>query len=195
VCRSRHWAVKNTAWNRQKWHSIDTSLKHIQNHNFSTSWTRPATSLGHQRAVKSFLIGPKLFKRCSIVLNYVQHIFPVGQKFLQGDSPPWLRACLEHRGNMTEYSFYNCIRYQNAKVRQSRCSNYQVVCKDANCVANHRRSQGGPGCHAPAKFLAYTVNFVLWKAAFQTKYCYSPKIKHFGPPKMLGWLRQCRNKI
>ena len=26
--------------NRQKWHSIDTSLEHIQNHNFSTSWTQ-----------------------------------------------------------------------------------------------------------------------------------------------------------
>jgi len=29
---------------------------------------------------------------------------------------------------MTEYSFYNCIRYLNAKTRQ--------VYKDANCVAN-----------------------------------------------------------
>jgi len=26
--------------NRQKWHSIDTCLKHIQNHNFSSSWTQ-----------------------------------------------------------------------------------------------------------------------------------------------------------
>jgi len=37
---------------------------------------------------------------------------------------------------MTEYSFLNCIRYRNAKTGQSICSNQQVVCKDANCVAN-----------------------------------------------------------
>jgi len=37
---------------------------------------------------------------------------------------------------MAEYSFYKGIRYRNAKTRQSICSNWQVVCKDANCVAN-----------------------------------------------------------
>jgi len=30
---------------------------------------------------------------------------------------------LVHRSNITEYSFYNCIRYRNAKTRQSICSN------------------------------------------------------------------------
>jgi len=29
----------------------------------------------------------------------------------------------EQRSNMTEYSFYNCTRYQNAKTRQRICSN------------------------------------------------------------------------
>jgi len=44
---------------------------------------------------------------------------------------------LEHRSNMTEYSFYNCIAYQNANTRQSICINQRMVCcKDANCVAN-----------------------------------------------------------
>jgi len=44
---------------------------------------------------------------------------------------------LEHRGNMADYLFYNCIRYRNAKTRQSICSKQQVVCcKDANYVAN-----------------------------------------------------------
>jgi len=43
---------------------------------------------------------------------------------------------LEDRSNMTEYSFYNCIRYRNAKTSQTICSNEQVVCKDANCVVN-----------------------------------------------------------
>jgi len=37
---------------------------------------------------------------------------------------------------MTEYSFYNCIRYRNAKTRQNIRSNQQVVRKDASCVAN-----------------------------------------------------------
>jgi len=37
---------------------------------------------------------------------------------------------------MTECSFYNGIRYQKVKTQQSICSNWQVVCKDANCVAN-----------------------------------------------------------
>jgi len=32
----------------------------------------------------------------------------------------------KHIRNMTEYSFYNCIRYQNAKTRQSVCSKLSV---------------------------------------------------------------------
>jgi len=31
---------------------------------------------------------------------------------------------LEHRHNMTEYSFYNRITYRNAETRQSICSKY-----------------------------------------------------------------------
>jgi len=49
--------------------------------------------------------------------------FQGGDKFCMEDSPLWLRACLEHKGKMTEYSFYNCIRYRNAKIRQSIYSN------------------------------------------------------------------------
>jgi len=30
---------------------------------------------------------------------------------------------VEHRRKMTDYSFWNCIRYRNAKTRQSICSN------------------------------------------------------------------------
>jgi len=51
----------------------------------------------------------------------------------------YLKSHLFHilnRSNVTEYSFYNCIRYRNAKTRQSICSNQQVVWIDANCVAN-----------------------------------------------------------
>jgi len=43
---------------------------------------------------------------------------------------------LEHKNIMAEYPLYNCISYRNGKTRQSMCSNYQVVRKDANCVAN-----------------------------------------------------------
>ena len=39
---------------------------------------------------------------------------------------------------MTEYSFYNCIKYKyrNITTKQSIRSNYQLVRKDATCVAN-----------------------------------------------------------
>jgi len=44
VYRSRHWAVKKTRTqlnnNRLKLHSIDTGLKHIQNHKISTFGTQ-----------------------------------------------------------------------------------------------------------------------------------------------------------
>jgi len=37
---------------------------------------------------------------------------------------------------MSEYSFYKVIRHRNAKQRQSICSSWQVVCKDANAEIN-----------------------------------------------------------
>jgi len=43
---------------------------------------------------------------------------------------------LEDKSMMTEYSFYNCIRYRNAKTWQNIRSNKQDVRKDANCVSN-----------------------------------------------------------
>jgi len=78
--------------------------------------------------------------------------FQVAKIFAGETRSPWLRACPENRGNMTEYSFYNCIRYRNAKIRQSICSNQQVVCKDASCVANHKRSQGAQDAMPPRYF-------------------------------------------
>ena len=38
----------------------------------------------------------------------------------------------------------------------------------------------------PPQFLENIVSFVLWEACFQTKYCYSPKIKHFVLSKISG---------
>jgi len=43
-------------------------------------WSRPVTSLGHQEGRRVFSEGPKVFKLCPIVSNYVQHIFPGGEK-------------------------------------------------------------------------------------------------------------------
>jgi len=48
---------------------------------------------------------------------------------------------------------------------------------------HHRRRQGGiQGGHAPPIFRTYS-HFVLREAFFQTRWCYSPKIKNFVPPK------------
>ena len=44
----------------------------------STDLTKPVASLGHQVGQRVFWEGPKLFKLCPIVLNYVQHIFQRG---------------------------------------------------------------------------------------------------------------------
>jgi len=44
----------------------------------------------------------------------------------------------------------------------------------------HRRSHGGP---RTPKFFGISIYFVPWEAVSEAKYCYSPKIKQFGPPK------------
>ena len=44
---------------------------------------RPVISLGHQEGQRAFCDGPKFFKLCGILSNYVQHIFPGGRKILQ----------------------------------------------------------------------------------------------------------------
>ena len=59
----------------------------------------------------------------SLVKTYVFNIFKITTF-----------SHLEHRRNLTEYSFYNCSRYQNAKTRQTSWSKLSV--EDAKCVAN-----------------------------------------------------------
>jgi len=39
-CAGAHSLGNTGLKNRNKWHSVDTFLKHIQNHHFSTSWTQ-----------------------------------------------------------------------------------------------------------------------------------------------------------
>jgi len=43
----------------------------------------------------------------------------------------------------------------------------------------------------PLQTCSISSDFVLWGVVSQTKYCYSPKVKRFWPPKILGWLRHC----
>jgi len=53
-----------------------------------------------------------------------------------------------------------------------------------------RRSQGAQGA-IPSKLLAYLVILCFEKQRPKQKYCCSHKVKHFGPTKILGWLRHC----
>jgi len=48
---------------------------------------RPVTSLGHYVKRRVFWEGPKFFKLCPRILNYVQHIFPGGAKNFQALRP------------------------------------------------------------------------------------------------------------
>jgi len=55
---------------------------------FTHASFRHVTSLGHQGVRRVFREGPKFFELCSMVLNFVQHIFPGEAKIFQGPSPP-----------------------------------------------------------------------------------------------------------
>jgi len=57
----------------------------------------------------------------------------------------------------------------------------------------HRRSQRGRGPW-PLQIFRISSHFVLSEAVSQTKYCCSPKIKHFDPSKNLGWPCHCARK-
>jgi len=54
----------------------------------------------------------------------------------------------------------------------------------------HKRSLVAQGA-MPPKIFSIPSHFVLWEAVPQTNYCFSPKIKNCGPPKILAWLRHC----
>jgi len=56
--------------------------------NFCPPSDQAVISLGNQRRRRVFREGPKFFKLCPVVLNYVQHIFTRWAKnFLGGESP------------------------------------------------------------------------------------------------------------
>ena len=50
------------------------------------------------------------------------------------------------------------------------------------------------GGHDLYKFFRISSHFVLKEAISQAKYCCSPKIRHFDPYKILGWLCHCARK-
>jgi len=50
------------------------------------------------------------------------------------------------------------------------------------------RESGG---HGPSKNFGIFSHFALQEAVSPTKYCCSPKIKHFDPPKILAWPCHC----
>jgi len=65
-CRSGNWQLSNAGWQK----------------------CRPVTSLGHQEGRRVFWEGPKIFKLCPIVSNYIQHVFPGGRTFFLGCFAP-----------------------------------------------------------------------------------------------------------
>jgi len=74
----------NQCWNAPKSKIFKSRSFHENcNLNCVTHVHWPITSLGHQAGRRVFWERPKFFKLCSIVLNYVQHIFPWGRKFFQ----------------------------------------------------------------------------------------------------------------
>jgi len=77
---------------------------------YPTNWSSrrlqstPVTSLGHQVWRKVFWEGSKYFKRCPIIFNYAQHIYPAGAKRFAGEAPtptppPQLSACCNPSGS------------------------------------------------------------------------------------------------
>jgi len=53
------------------------------------------------------------------------------------------------------------------------------IVKHFGCMGVARGAKG-------TQILSISSHFVFWESASQTKYCCSPKIKHFGPPKFFG---------
>ena len=83
-----------------------------------SSKSRPITSLGHQVGRRILWEGPKLFKLCPIVLNYVQHIFPSGDGKNWGAlPPPWLRAWEKDLWKHEELVSVNLSEFTLATVR------------------------------------------------------------------------------
>jgi len=75
------WRHRIDIWN--VWNPENHNYSRLKNLIFSRE-ARPVTNLGHQEGRRVFREGPKFFEQCPIFLNYVQHIFQGGEKFLGG---------------------------------------------------------------------------------------------------------------
>ena len=63
-------------------------------------------------------------------------------------------------------------------------------------MLSHRRSHGRLSGHAPQDIISSrSCHFVFREAVSQSKYCYSLKVERFPPPKILGWLRHCVQRV
>ena len=133
MCWSRHWAVKkhkeHSLKNRQKWHSIDTCLNtfkltafsHLEHRSNMTEYsfyTRPSPERDQWCPTPYLKFVTPHFMFGSPVVAYIQSCIykmcpPCG--FCPPSAKSWQRAW-----------FYNCIRYRNAKTRQSICSELSV---------------------------------------------------------------------
>jgi len=87
----------------------------------TTFLNRPVTNLERQVGRSVFWDGPKCFKPYAIVLYYVQHIFPEGEKKFAGGwtliTGPFLNS-LEINANLHRRKFCP-LRYKHQKLRNA----------------------------------------------------------------------------
>jgi len=99
-----------------------------------------------------------------------------------------LRPQKPPRDDGTASIAYSKRFFQNCNPISTEVMMLFLISWGAVAVVNHRRNQGA----MPSEFLAYLIILRFEKRRPKQKYCCSPKIKHFGPPNRLGWLRYSR---
>ena len=128
VCRSSHWAVQNTKnqGRRHRGPVVPAPPFHI----WSTGWCVHPIMYFKNVPTFWFLTPPSGFWPLLINpgLGLQEHSLKNKQKWHSIDTclntfKITTFIHLEHKSIRTEYSFYNCIRYRNAKKRQSTPSN------------------------------------------------------------------------
>jgi len=130
-------------------------------------------------------------KRIFLVLEYASRgtLADLYRKLVANkDTDPFME---EAEARYYYHDIMNGLEYLHRHNIAHRWVSCNLQTKRLEGAHQHRRSQGGPGGHShPQIFRTYS-HFVVWEAISQTKYCYSPKIKRFTPPKFLRCLRYC----
>ena len=118
---------------------------------------------------------------------------PSKSRFVSASRQTHLCTKLPHDEKMkkrlicVDWKFYRHIGYRQWKIVERK-----RILKEAR---SHRRSQGvAKGAISPQIFRKYS-HFVLWEAFFLAKYCYSAKIKHFGPPNFWAGYATARSQV